>query len=357
MSPDAWLDLTFIWAVLIATAVFLYVVMDGFDLGVGILFPAISGRDDRDTLVNTIAPVWDGNETWLILGGGGLLAVFPLAYAVIMPALYMPVILMLLALIFRGVAFEMRFRAEHEHARIWWDRGFWLGSTTAGFCQGIMLGALVQGIRVEGRSYAGGWWDWLTPFSVLTGAAVVAGYGLLGACWLVWKTEGPLQDRARGLARGLGVAMLGFIAVVSAVMPFLQPAFRERWLAFPNLLFAMPVPVLVLFLAWRLFRGLAESERHAAAGVRAEGRQVLWHDGTPFLCALGLFALSYLGLGISLWPLIVPPDITIWDAASPPSTQLFLLVGAAVLIPVILIYTGYVYWLFRGKVRAAHYHH
>ena len=341
-----------IWAVLIATAVFLYVCMDGFDLGIGILFVWVQGKEDRDVAVNTVAPVWDGNETWLILGGGGLFAVFPLAYATILPALYMPLILMLLALIFRGVAFEMRFRAETPGQAMWWDRSFSGGSYVATICQGIALGALVQGIRVEGRAYAGGWWDWLTPFSLLTGAALVAGYGLLGACWLVWKTEGGLQDQARGLARRFGVMMLVVIGLVSVVMPVLAPAFRARWFDFPAILLALPVPVLVVFLAWRMFRGLSET---TVAPV--DQRESMWRDGLPFFCALGLFFLSYTGLGISVWPLIVPPDITIWEAAAPRSSQLFLLVGAVFLIPIILTYTGYTYWLFRGKVKAGHGYH
>ncbi len=328
------IDLTLIWALLIATAVLLYVVMDGFDLGVGILFPAEVARADRDVMVNSVAPVWDGNETWLVLGGGGLFAVFPLAYATIFPALYMPLILMLLALVFRGVAFEMRFRARTSAGEIWWDRAFSWGSFAAAFLQGVCLGAIVQGIRVEGRAYAGGWWDWLTPFSVLTGVALVVGYGLLGACWLIWKTDGALQARCRNYARVLGFATLGFIAVISVMMVIQSPAFRERWLTLPNMLYAAPVPVLVGLLAWRFHRALGKGE-----------------DVVPFLCALGFFVLSYIGLGISMWPMIVPPSITIWQAATHPSSQLFLLVGAAVLVPVILVYTGYVYWIFRGKVR------
>ena len=223
--PGISLDLTLVWAVLIAVSVFLYVVMDGFDLGLGILFPAVRGKADRDVMVNSVAPVWDGYETWLVMGGGGLLAVFPVAYAVILPALYMPVILMLLALTFRGVSFEMRFRAETVATQRWWDRAFCWGSYAASFCQGVMLGAFVQGIRAVDHAYAGGWWDWLTPFSVFTGVAVVVGYGLLGACWLVWRTEGTLQAEARRFARRLGLATLGCIAAISAVMPFLQPAF------------------------------------------------------------------------------------------------------------------------------------
>ncbi len=351
------MDLTLIWALLIATAVFLYVCMDGFDLGIGILFPAVRGKADRDVMVNSVAPVWDGNETWLILGGGGMLAVFPVAYAVIMPALYMPVILMLLALVFRGVSFEMRFRVDTKAAQLWWDRAFSWGSYVAGFCQGIMLGALVQGIQVEDNAYAGGWWDWLTPFSVFTGVSVVLGYGLLGACWLVWRTEGALQAMARRQAWRLGVATLACIGVVSAIMPFLQPAFRARWLTWPNMLYAAPVPILVALLAWLLFTALARADRRAHGPETDEQRGRLSHDGVPFVCALGLFLLSYAGLGISLWPYAVPPTLSIYDAAASHSSQAFLLVGASVLIPVILIYTVYVYWLFRGKVRAdAGYH-
>jgi cytochrome d ubiquinol oxidase subunit II len=332
-----WLPL--IWAGLIAFAVFFYVCMDGFDLGIGILFPFIPDKPDRDVAVNSVAPVWDGNETWLVLGGAGLYAVFPLAYAVVLPALYMPLILMLLALVFRGVAFEMRFRAENDAQQRWWDRAFSWGSYAAALTQGIALGAFVQGIQVNGRAYAGGWWDWLTPFSALTGIALVIGYGLLGACWLLWKTEGPLHHRAVSLAWPFAVATVVAIVAVSAIMPFLQPAFRARWLTFPNLLLAAPVPVLVAFLIWRFFHALREDT--------GSGGLV---DARPFLLALGLFALSYAGLGISMWPMIVPPAFDIWQAAAPPSSQAFLLVGAAVLIPIILAYTAYTYWLFRGKV-------
>ena len=327
--------LPLIWALLIATAVFLYVAMDGFDLGIGILFPAFRGKPERDVMVNSVAPFWDGNETWLVLGGVGLMPAFPLAYATILPALYMPLILMLLALIFRGVSFEMRFRAETRYGQLFWDRAFSWGSYVAAFTQGIALGALVQGIRVEGRAYAGGWWDWLTPFSLLTGVALVVGYGLLGACWLIWKTEGDLQARARRLARLFGLATVAFIGLVSLTMLFISAEFRARWLTFPALIFAAPVPLLVLAIAWYFLRALDRR-----------------HDVVPFLCALAFFLLSYIGLGISMWPLIVPPDITIWEAAAPPSSQLFLLVGAAVLVPIILAYTAYVYWLFRGKVTA-----
>ncbi|CAN5367787.1 cytochrome d ubiquinol oxidase subunit II [soil metagenome] len=327
--------LPLIWAVLIAVAVFAYVVLDGFDLGVGILFPFVHGRDERDVMVNSVAPVWDGNETWLVLGGGGLFAVFPLAYATLLPALYMPLMLMLLSLVFRGVAFEMRFRARSERERLWWDRSFSWGSYGAAICQGIALGAFVQGIKVQGRAYAGGWWDWLTPFSVLTSVALVVGYGLLGACWLIWKTEGELQARFRRLASPLAIGTLGCIAAVSLIMLLFNAPFRGRWLVFPAAAGAALVPVALAGLAYSFFTAL-KHERE----IR------------PFVCALGFFLLSYVGLGVSIWPLMVPPSVTIFQAAAPASTQSFLLFGAAVLIPVILAYTAYVYWLFRGKVQA-----
>ena len=334
------LDLPLIWALLIAVAVFAYVVMDGFDLGVGMLFVSVRDRGERDIMVNSIAPVWDGNETWLAVGGAGLFAVFPLAYATLLPALYMPLTCMLLALVFRGVAFEMRFRARNDREQLRWDRSFQWGSYIAAFCQGISLGAVVQGIKVSGRAYAGGWWDWLSPFSVLTGLALVTGYGLLGACWLIWKTEGELQNRFRKIAAHLAWAMLTFIGAVSLSMIMLSTAFRNRWVALPVGAVAALVPVLLFVLAWMFFTSLRR------------GREI-----RPFLCALGFFLLSYVGLWISMWPMMVPPRITIWEAAAPASTQGFLLVGAAVLVPVILIYTGYVYWLFRGKVQAgAGYH-
>ncbi|MBV9784145.1 MAG: cytochrome d ubiquinol oxidase subunit II [Acidisphaera sp.] len=333
------LDLPLIWAGLIAFAVLAYVVMDGFDLGIGILFLAEPAGEDRDTMVNTVAPIWDGNETWLVLGGGGLLAVFPLAYAVVLPALYPTIIGMLLALIFRGVAFEFRFRATGPGRR-WWDVAFCAGSTAAALFQGFALGALVQGIRVQNNAYAGGWWDWLTGFTILCGLALAVGYALLGACWLIWRTEGPLQARCRSYARALGVAMLALIVVVSLWTPMLNPSFNARWFGWPGILLTSPVPLLVALVSWRFWRGLTRG-----------------NDRTPFLFAQAGFVLCYAGLGISLYPYIVPPSITIWQAAAPPASQAFLLVGAAVLVPIILAYTALAYWTFRGKVHAGmHYH-
>jgi cytochrome d ubiquinol oxidase subunit II len=329
-----WLDLPVVWAGLIAIAVLAYVILDGFDLGCGILFAVEWKDEDRAVIVNSIAPVWDGNETWLVLGGGGLLAVFPLAYATMLPALYPTMIGMLLALVFRGVAFEFRFRAKTRPGREIWDVAFGLGSALAAFCQGLTLGGLIQGVKVVNRAYAGGWWDWLTGFSILCGVALVLGYALLGATWLIWRTEGGLQDRCRGYARGLGAATLALIGVVSLWTPMLNPLFQARWFGWPGIAMTSPVPLLLAFLAWRFWRGLEHRE-----------------EVSPFLCALGWFALCFVGLGISIFPNIVPPSITIWDAAAPPESQAFLLVGAVVLIPLILAYTGYAYWIFRGKVK------
>ena len=327
-------DLSTLWAFIIAFAVLMYVVADGFDLGCGILFVVERGRQDRDVLVNTIAPVWDGNETWLVMGGAALLAVFPVAYSIILPALYPTVIGMLLALIFRGVAFEFRFRAYTERGRAQWDFVFFAGSTAAALCQGLTLGGLLQGVRVVDEAYAGGWWDWLTPFTVLCGVAVVVGYALLGACWVVWRTSGELHRRARRQAMVLGWATLGMIAAVSLWTPFLRGDLAHRWFSVPGIFATAPVPILVGLLALAFFRSLAS------------GR-----DRAPFFCVLGWFVLCFAGLGISLFPLIVPPSITIWQAAAPRASQEFLLVGAAVMIPAILIYSGYAYWVFRGKVQ------
>ncbi len=331
------MDLTIVWAFIIAFAVAMYVVMDGFDLGIGILFPFLGVGKERDQAMNSIAPVWDGNETWLVLGGGGLLAAFPLAYAIVLPALYAPLIAMLLGLIFRGVAFEFRWR-DAAHRR-WWDAGFFTGSLVATFMQGVTLGALLQGITIEGREYAGGWWDWLTPFSLLVGAGLVIGYALLGACWLIWKTEGSLQGASRRYARILLPGMFVILGVVSIATPFVEPKYFHRWFEFPGLIVVVPMPVLVLAFTWLLWRGIDRPP-----------------DFRPFLFALILFFLAMMGLAISIWPDVIPGRLSIWDAAAPYSSQLFMLVGAAILVPTILAYTSWSYWVFRGKVGDEGYH-
>jgi cytochrome d ubiquinol oxidase subunit II len=326
------IDIPVLWAFIIAFAVFVYVVMDGFDLGLGILFPLFPKKADRDVMMNSVAPVWDGNETWLVLGGGGLMAAFPLAYAVLMPALYTPMIAMLVGLVFRGVAFEFRWRTTRK--RNLWDIAFAAGSLLAAMAQGVALGAILQGVHVEGRHYGGGWWDWLTPFSILTGLAVVVGYALLGATWLVMKTEGELRDEAYRLSWWLLFAMLAAIGAVSLATPFLDMEYAKRWFAWPNIVLTAPVPIAVAGVTLLLLRSLANRQ-----------------DYRPFFLTLALFGLSYAGLGISIWPYIVPRSITIWQAASPENSQIFMLFGVAILIPMILGYTAWAYYVFRGKVK------
>jgi cytochrome bd ubiquinol oxidase subunit II len=330
-------DLTVLWALIIVFAIFVYVVMDGFDLGIGILFPTFAVGRDRDTAMNSVAPVWDGNETWLVLGGGGLLAAFPLAYGVILSALYAPIIAMLLALVFRGVAFEFRWR-DPEH-RAFWDFAFTGGSFVAALSQGIVLGAILQGIEVSERAYAGGWWDWLTPFSLLTGISLVAGYALLGSTWLVLKTEGALQAHAKRMAWWFGAGTLAAIVAVSLVTPFLEGAYYERWFSYPNVLFVAPVPVLVAVASLAFIHSLRS------------GREL-----APFLLTLFVFLLCFIGLGISIFPYVIPGAVTIWEAATHRSSQIFMLVGTGIMVPIILAYTAWAYWVFRGKVNDEGYH-
>ncbi|MEO9132173.1 MAG: cytochrome d ubiquinol oxidase subunit II [Sphingomonas sp.] len=327
------IDLVPIWTLILGLGVFFYVMLDGFDLGVGILFGFAPDTQSRNLIMNSIAPIWDGNETWLVLGGIGLLAAFPLAFAIIIPAVYFPIAIMLLALVFRGVAFEFRYR-DLEH-KTFWDHGFSYGSAIATFAQGLVLGAFIQGFKVDGRHFVGSSFDCFTPFSLLTGVALVFGYTLLGAGWLILKTEGELQMFARRAGRIAFIAVLVAVAVVSIWTPLADPTIANRWFAWPHPLYLAPVPIVtVLFgiLEWR------------ALGGR-------YGEAMPFIAALGLFLMSYLGIAISLWPYIVPHRYTLWDAASSQGTQAFLLIGTLFLLPVILLYTGWSYWVFRGKVR------
>lgn len=330
-------DLPVIWAMIIAFAVAMYVVMDGFDLGIGILFPKFKVGPERDTAMNSIAPVWDGNETWLVLGGGGLMAAFPLAYAIILPALYAPLIAMLLGLVLRGVAFEFRWR-DPAH-RPTWDAAFFTGSLVATLAQGITLGALLQGINVEGRAYAGGWWDWLTPFSILTGVSLVIAYALLGACWLIWKTEGPLQKQMYRYAQPLGIAFVVAIGIVSLATPFLEGQYWQRWFAYPGIIVTAPVPFLMAVAILVFARALMKKQ-----------------ERTPFFSALAIFGMCLAGLGVSIWPDVVPGRVTIWQAAAPDESLGFMLVGAVIMVPIILAYTAWSYWVFRGKVGTEGYH-
>jgi cytochrome d ubiquinol oxidase subunit II len=329
--------LPLIWAGIIGTAVAMYVVLDGFDLGIGILFPFSKSEGERDQMMRTIAPFWDGNETWLVLGGAGLFVAFPRAYAILMPAFYLPVIVMLLALVFRGVAFEFR---TVSNSKKLWNVAFTIGSTLAAFAQGVILGGLINGIPVRDGGYAGGTFDWATPFGLICGLAVVAGYGLLGATWLVMKTDGAVQDRARAHAKVLLLAVLGFMAVVSLWTPLAIPRIAERWFSLPNFYFLWPVPVvtaLVAFAAWRWLE---------------QGRDV-----PPFLATIGLFLLGYLGLVISSFPYLVPPTLTVWDVAAAPASQIFMLFGTLLLLPMIIGYIVFIFWLFRGKVHAGESYH
>jgi len=333
------IDLPLIWALIIGFGLMMYVIMDGFDLGVGILFPFVPARSDRDLMVNSVAPIWDGNETWLVLGGAALLAAFPVAYSVVLTALYLPIIAMLAGLILRGVAFEFRLNAERA-PRYMWDTLFAFGSYLATFSQGLILGAFINGFEVSNRTYAGGPFDWLTPFSIFTGLALLFAYALLGATWLIIKTEGPLQERMRQLARPIAITLFVAIVIVSIWTPITHHAIAERWFSFPNIILFSPVPVLVVLATLALLR---EVQRDS--------------HGLPFILSLVLIFLGYSGLVISLWPNILPPSISIWDAASPPQSLGFTLVGALFIIPFILMYTAWAYSVFRGKVRAGEGYH
>ncbi len=327
------LDLVPLWTALVGLSVLYYVVFDGFDLGVGILYGFVRDPEERTIVMNSIAPIWDGNETWLVFGGLGLLAAFPVAFAIIIPAVYFPILVMLLALVFRGVAFEFRFK--HPALRRFWDGAFHGGSIVATFAQGVVLGTFIQGFKVDGRQFGGTSFDWVTPFALLTGVALVFGYSLLGAGWLILKTEGHLQEWSRRAGQVCLAAVLVAIAAVSIWTPLEHPAIAARWFSWPNIGFLAPVPVITAIIAGVEWYALTHR-----------------HELTPFLGAIGLFLMSYIGIAISLWPMIVPYQYTLWQAASSPSTQAFLLIGTLFLLPVILMYTAWSYWVFRGKARS-----
>jgi len=321
-----------VWSVIIGAGVFLYVLLDGFDLGIGILHGFAPRAADGEVMMKSIAPVWDGNETWLVFGGLALVTVFPLAFAIILPAVYFPILVMLLALAFRGVAFEFRF--QDPGSRAFWDHAFQYGSIVATFAQGMVLGTFIQGFQVEGRQFAGGAFDFLTPFSIMTGLALVFGYALLGAGWLIMKTDGALRDWARQAGRVCLLVVLLAVMTVYVWTPLREPIVARRWMSWPDVLFQVPVALLTVTACiweWRVLGGTK--------------------DAAPFAVAIVLFLLSYLGLAISVWPMVVPYRFTLWEAASSPSTQSFLLVGTLFMLPVILMYSGWSYWVFRGKIR------
>lgn len=327
------IDITVIWFVIIVFATLMYIVMDGFDLGIGMLFSIVHTPGERDVMVNSVAPVWDGNETWLVLGGAGLFGAFPLAYAVIADALAIPLAMMLIGLIFRGVAFEFRFKATPSH-RLFWDYAFAGGSLLATVSQGIVVGAVINGFDIAERRFAGSALDWLTPFNVFCGLGLVAAYLLLGTTWLIMKSDGALQERMRKLTRHVLLALLAVIAVVSIWTPLSWQYIAERWFMLPNFYWFVPVPILVTIFSLWIWRLSSDNTSHAR----------------PFILTLGLIFLGFSGLGISLWPYIIPPHITLWDAAAPPASQMFMLVGTLIIIPVILMYTAWSYYVFRGKV-------
>lgn len=325
------IDLTLIWGMIIAFGIVMYVLLDGFDLGVGILFPLIPVKEQRDVMMGSVAPVWDGNETWLVLGGVSLFGAFPLAYSILLPALYVPVMLMLMALILRGVSFEFRFKADDRHRAIW-DRCFSAGSFLAAFAQGVMLGAFVQGFEVADGAYAGGPFDWFGPFSAMTGFALVFGYALLGATWLIIKTEGALQDWSYAVAMRLLYVVIGFLVLVSLWTPLLSDDIADRWFSWPNVVFLAELPLVSAIVAVNLWWALRRRREVA-----------------PFAFSTALFLLAYMGVVVTLFPYAVPRTLTLWDAAARPESQIFLLIGVTVLLPIILSYTAYAYGVFRGK--------
>jgi len=283
--------------------------------------------------MNSIAPIWDGNETWLVLGGTLLIAAFPVAYATLLPAFYVPLVVMLFALIFRGIAFEFRFRAQRF--RFLWDWAFAGGSALAGFCQGLVLGAVIDGVPVEHERFAGGALGFVSGFAVVSGLGVVAGYTLLGATWLILKTGGSTGEFGRRAARPALLVTLAFIAVISVWTPLKHPQIWQRWFSLPNFLFLWPVPFVTALVAWAIWRSIRSS-----------------YEWVPFLFSIALFLLALSGLGISLFPYAVPWQVTIWQAASSTPTLEFVGVGVLVILPIILAYLAYAHWIFRGKVRA-----
>lgn len=326
------IDLQLIWAIIIAIAIFLYVLLDGFDLGIGILFPFAPSDQCRDKMMNSIAPFWDGNETWLVLGGGGLFAAFPLAYSILMPAFYMPIILMLLGLIMRGVAFEFRFKAGKNSRRLW-DYVFHFGSLGAAFCQGTILGGFIQGVQVNGRNFAGGPFDWATAFSIMTGIAVIFGYALLGSTWLIMKTEDITQKWSHRVASYVLCFVGIFMILVSVVVPFINERIKNFWFTVPNLYYLSVIPFFTAVLFLLLFRDLRKAQ----------------YERRPFFCSIGIFLMGYLGLGLSIFPWLIPYHYTIWDAAAYGPSLSLMLCGVVPLLPLILGYTSYCYYVFREK--------
>ena len=332
---SSWMDLPTVWGFIIGIAILLYVLLDGFDLGVGILFPFAPSGECRSRMMNSIAPFWDGNETWLVLGGGGLFVAFPLAYSVLLPAFYIPIIAMLIGLIFRGVAFEFRFKSS-EQTRPLWDLSFHMGSLLAAFMQGVLLGAWLQGVEMDGRQFAGGPMDWATGFSMFTGIAVVFGYVLQGSGWLIMKTDGITEQWARQAYRYSLLFVIAFMGLVSVITPFIHASIFEFWFTLPNFLLLSPIPIVTAALclwAWKTSANSGNNDK----------------PYTPFLCSVGLFVLGFLGIGISVYPWIIPYTATFTDAAAHSTALSITLIGVVIQLPIILGYTAYSYYVFRGK--------
>ena len=336
------LDLPLIWAGVLALAVLVYVVLDGFDLGIGILFPFAADDRERNTMMAAIAPVWDGNETWLVLGGAGLMVAFPTAYAIVMPALYLPVFTMLMGLILRGVAFEFRLHGRRAGRRFW-TAAFAGGSLVAALAQGCVLGGFIQGIKVADERFVGGPLDWATPYTLMVALGLVAGYVLLGAGWLVIKTEGPVRERARGWLQKAAVVVGVILAVVSVATLFVHPAVAERWGVGPQgvdqrrLLPLLPIPLMGLVGLMMAFFGARSVEAHPHA---------------PMIGGFLAFLSGYFGLAVGFLPYVVPYSITYEQAASSTQALTLMLIGVCILLPMILGYSAFVYWIFRGKVAA-----
>jgi cytochrome d ubiquinol oxidase subunit II len=323
--------LPIIWSAIIAVGVIIYVILDGFDLGVGILFPFVKNDNHKTLMMNSIAPFWDGNETWLILGGAGLFGAFPLVYATVLPAMYIPLTIFIVAIILRGVSFEFRYKAQHS--RPLWDGVFAVGSTLMSFCQGLVLGTFVKGFQMNGSEFIGGSFDWLSPFAFFCGISVVIGYALLGSTWLIMKTNGELQLIMYRYSRALTILIMITIAVVSLWTPFISHEIFTRWFTTPNIYYLWVIPLVTAYCALKLFNDL-------------------WKESSeykPFYYTISLFILSYLGLAVSIWPYIIPREVDIWQAAAPVASQGFLLVGTAIILPIVLIYTWNVYRVFKGK--------
>ncbi|MGF6771882.1 cytochrome d ubiquinol oxidase subunit II [Paraburkholderia sp. GAS199] len=332
------MDITVVWAAIIALGLFMYIVLDGFDLGIGMIFPFFPAEDERDMMMHSIAPVWDGNETWLVLGGAALFAAFPMVYSVALSGLYLPIIFMLVCLIFRGVSFEVRGKARRT--KNLWNLSFICGSAGAAFFQGVILGAYLHGIPVKDGVFSGDPFFWVTPFSFFTGMGLMVTYALQGATYLVMKTGGEFQARIRTLVWPLTLALLGFIIAVSVWTPLTDAQVASRWFDSTFRYRLYPVPILVAITAVLMY---------AALKRRAEA--------APFVLCLVLILLGYIGLLVSIWPYAIPNSVTLWDAAAPRSSQMFAIVGAVIIIPIICVYTTAGYWVFRGKVEPGSQYH